>query len=114
MDAIDGANVEHDVNHVAAQFVALHIDWGAVGGHVELAHHVKQECLFNAGILTKSASLMTQTYGAENVEQVFVGSQARNKLLNDFGKGFEDGVVVDAGQVKVELDRIQSGIGQFV
>lgn len=43
---IDAGDVDDHVDHITAQLVGLHVYGRAVGGDVDLAHHVKQKGLF--------------------------------------------------------------------
>lgn len=42
---IDAGDVNDHVDHVAAQFIRLHVDRRAVCGDVDLTHHIKQKGL---------------------------------------------------------------------
>ena len=82
---IYAGNVDDDIDHVAAEFVALHVDGRRVGGDVDLGEDVEEEGLFGVRV------------GDEDVEKVLERRQLRNQLLHDLGEAFEDGVVVDGG-----------------
>ena len=37
MSAVDGADIQHDINHIRAQLVCLHVDGIRIGGDIDLA-----------------------------------------------------------------------------
>ena len=45
------ADVDHQVDHVAAELVALHVHRRGVGGDVDLGHDVEQESFLGIGVL---------------------------------------------------------------
>lgn len=54
---INAGHVHDDVDHVAAQFITLHVHRGAVCGDIDLAHHVKQECFLYPRILKQTRDI---------------------------------------------------------
>ena len=75
--SVDARHVNHDIDHVAAKFIALHVHGGGVSGHVYFGHNIKQKGFLYLGI------------GDEHIEKVLQGRQLRYKLLNNFGERFE-------------------------
>ena len=41
LEAVNAGDVNHDVDHVGAELVGLHVDGVGVGGDVDLGDHVK-------------------------------------------------------------------------
>ena len=76
-------HIYDDINHVAAELVALHIDRRRVSGDVDLWEYIEEERFFGVGVRD------------EDVEKVFERWQLRNQLLHDFGESLEDGVVIN-------------------
>jgi len=87
--AVDLGDVDDDVNVVAADLVGGHVDGGGVSRDVDFGKDVEEVGFFEAG------------HAAAVVEECFEGREVRDQLLDYFAEGFEDGVVVDGGQVEV-------------
>ncbi len=49
--SVDARYVYHNIDHVATQLVALHVNRRRVSGDVDLGYHVEKEGLFNARVL---------------------------------------------------------------
>ena len=78
-------DIDDDVDHVAAELVALHVDGRRVRGDVDLGEDVEEESFF--GVWVRD----------EDVQQVFQGRQLRNQLLDDLRETLKDRIVVDWG-----------------
>ena len=78
-------DIDNDVDHVTAEFVALHVDGRRVRGDVDLGEDVEKESFF--GVRVRD----------EDVQQVFQGRQLRNQLLDDLRETLKDRIVVDWG-----------------
>ena len=78
-------DIDDDVDHVAAELVALHVDGRRVRGDVDLGEDVEEESFF--GVWVRD----------EDVQQVFQGRQLRNQLLDHLRETLKDRIVVDWG-----------------
>lgn len=52
---IDAGDVNDHIDHVAAQFICLHVHWTAVCGDVNLTDHIEQEGLLDTRVLKTEA-----------------------------------------------------------
>lgn len=48
---INTGDINHQVYHITAQFVRLHVHWWAVCGDIYLTDNVEEKCLLYAGVL---------------------------------------------------------------
>eukprot|EP01136_Pigoraptor_vietnamica_P000952 Opistho-1_new@26921 len=102
LHAVNAGHVNDNVNHVARELVRLHVNGRAVCRNVDLADDVEEKRLLNARVRN------------EDVEEVFERRQLRNELLDDLAEGLENRVVVDAREVKAEVDVAKAGVCELI
>lgn len=66
---VDVADVDYNVNHITAQFIALHIHRGCICGDVDFANHIKYESFLYATILHQIANTSMFMFQAPPTEQ---------------------------------------------
>jgi len=95
-------DVDNDVDVIAADLVGRHIDGGGIGGNVDLGEDIEEIRFLEAGFL------------AAVIEQGFQVRQVRDEFLDDFGEGFEDGMVVYGGEVEVDGGVLDAMVRELV
>ena len=91
--------VDDDVDVVGTDLIAGHVLGGGVRGDVDLGVDVEE-----VGLLKAAGAAEGGQHGLELAE-------ARDQLLDDFTKGLEDAVVVDAGEVEVDGGVLDALVG---
>lgn len=69
---VDAGDVDDHIDHVAAQLIGGHVHWTAVCGDVNLAEHVEQEGLLDAGILRAQTLLIIGVFVKNQLHELMM------------------------------------------
>ena len=100
--AVELLQVHDGVDVIGADFVVLEKSGRGIGGDVDLADGVEEVCLLDTA------------RGAQLRQESFHRGQLGQEFDDDFARGFEDGVVEDAGLVVADASISIPVIGEFV
>ena len=100
--AVELLEVHDGIHVVGADFVVFEKCGRGIGGDVDLADGVEEVCLLDA------------TRGAQLRQESFHRGELGKEFDDDFARGFEDGVVEDAGLVVADASIPVAVIGEFV